>query len=482
MVWPTQVTMGAVLTILGNGTAVTGLGGPSGYGEAALTRGDDNSQQVDLSSVFEAGLTAFGSTYDATQIFVNTNGTLSFGTALGTAPVTGSQPPLVDALAPFWGDVDTRLDGEASESGPIWIDLDTSADVVTITWDDVGVYRRNAEDTNTFQLQLYDRGGGDFDAVFRYEQIDWTLGTAQMDAGAHAGLISSRLITSEWITTPGDDVALTALPTTLGNTGVAGLWVYEFRGGTPNGMTLVEGLNLQGTAAGERLEGAGLSDLITGYGGSDTLIGGNGDDTILGGLGADTLNGGAGNDHLIGGEDSLDLRDVIYGTAGDDLIDGGYGNDALHGGTGSDTIEGGYGVDEIIGNSGDDVLTGSAWSDQIFGNDGNDFINGGFGHDRVNGGAGADRFFHIGVAGHGSDWIQDYDQAEGDVLVFGGANPHISQFQVNSDHAPGAGAANLAEAFVIYRPTGQILWALVDGMAQDHLYLRFGGNDYDLFA
>ena len=69
----------------------------------------------------------------------------------------------------------------------------------------------------------------------------------------------------------------------------------------------------------------------------------------------------------------------------------------------------------VIGGVGDDVLTGSALSDEIFGGDGNDFVNGGFGHDRVNGGDDGDRFFHIGVADHGSDWIQDYDAAEGDV-------------------------------------------------------------------
>jgi len=34
-----------------------------------------------------------------------------------------------------------------------------------------------------------------------------------------------------------------------------------------------------------------------------------------------------------------------------------------------------------------------------------------------------------------------------------------------------AGAVGIAEAFVIYRPTGQILWALVDGAGQDSILL-----------
>jgi len=127
------------------------------------------------------------------------------------------------------------------------------------------------------------------------------------------------------------------------------------------------------------------------------------------------------------------------------------------------------------------VLTGSAFSDLIFGGDGNDFINGGFGFDRVNGGAGADRFYHLGVAGHGSDWVQDYRAAEGDRLVFGTAATR-AQFQVNLSETAGAGAAGVQEAFVIYRPTGQILWALVDGGAENHINLQIGAQVFDLLA
>ena len=126
-------------------------------------------------------------------------------------------------------------------------------------------------------------------------------------------------------------------------------------------------------------------------------------------------------------------------------------------------------------------MTGSAFSDLVFGGDGNDFVNGGFGSDRINGGNGADRFFHVGVAGHGSDWIQDFDDSEGDVMVFGGSAT-IDQFQVNVANTPNAGNVGVDEAFVIYRPTGQILWALVDGMANDELTIRINGADFDLLA
>jgi Ca2+-binding RTX toxin-like protein len=116
------------------------------------------------------------------------------------------------------------------------------------------------------------------------------------------------------------------------------------------------------------------------------------------------------------------------------------------------------------------------------GGDGDDFLNGGFGFDRLNGGLGADVFFHLGVADHGSDWIQDYSAAQGDVLQVGIAGATRADFQINQALTPGAGAADVAEAFVIYRPTGQILFALVDGMGQDEITLRIGADVFDLLA
>ncbi|ETX26660.1 BMP family ABC transporter substrate-binding protein [Roseivivax isoporae] len=232
----------------------------------------------------------------------------------------------------------------------------------------------------------------------------------------------------------------------------------------------------------ETLEGTGGADLLEGLDGHDLLRGNGGADTLDGGNGNDTLIGGDGDDVLIGGTSAADLRDVIYGGAGNDSIDGGHGNDELRGDAGNDTLEGGFGADTVIGGDGNDVLTGSAFSDLLFGGDGMDFVNGGFGSDRVNGGASADRFFHIGVEGHGSDWIQDFSHEEGDRLVYGGTAIR-DQFQVNFASTPRAGDAGVEEAFVIHRPTGQILWALVDGAGEDSLMLQIGGGaSFDLFA
>ncbi len=173
---------------------------------------------------------------------------------------------------------------------------------------------------------------------------------------------------------------------------------------------------------------------------------------------------------------------MIYGGDGNDYIDGGYGNDELYGGGGNDTILGSFGSDTLIGNEGDDWLSGGPLSDMLYGGPGNDTLDGGWGHDRMNGGAGADRFRHEGIADHGSDWIQDYNAAEGDLLVMALAGATRNQLQVNFTNTPGAGQADVKEAFVIYRPTGQILWALVDGAAQEHINVMVGGQIHDLLA
>jgi Ca2+-binding RTX toxin-like protein len=236
--------------------------------------------------------------------------------------------------------------------------------------------------------------------------------------------------------------------------------------------TVVEGDRvLEGTNDDEALNGGSGNDLLVGLGGNDTLRGGDGNDT---------LNGGDGDDFIFGGETDADLRDVVYGGAGNDNIDGGYGNDELRGDAGNDSIAGGFGADTVIGGAGNDTLTGSSYGDEIFGGDGLDFINGGFGHDRVNGGEGADQFYHIGIFDHGSDWIQDYNAADGDVLRWGGAAATVDNFQINTADTANAGVDGVSESFVIYRPTGQIMWALVDGDEQSSINIQIGGETFDL--
>ncbi len=295
-------------------------------------------------------------------------------------------------------------------------------------------------------------------------QIERVVLTASADAAS-----ASAIELIEWA-----DGTVWSLDTLLG---------YLGQMGSPISRLATEADDiLAGTVLADTLSGLGGDDILDSHEGNDLLNGGLGNDLLRGGDGNDTLVGSGGNDRLFGGESLLDLRDLIYGGEGNDTIDGGYGNDELRGDAGNDLIEGGFGSDTLIGGTENDTLSGSALSDQLFGGDGADYLNGGFGHDRMNGGAGADRFFHIGVAGHGSDWIQDYSAAAGDVLVFGNASATRSQFQINWATTNGAGDGAVQEAFVVYRPTGQIIWALVDGAANDHIWLQIGANSYDLLA
>lgn len=67
-------------------------------------------------------------------------------------------------------------------------------------------------------------------------------------------------------------------------------------------------------------------------------------------------------------------------------------------------------------------------------------------------------------------------------MVFGNASATRAQFQINVATTQGAGDTGIDEAFVIYRPTGQIIWALVDGAAQDQINIQIGGTVFDLTA
>jgi len=244
-------------------------------------------------------------------------------------------------------------------------------------------------------------------------------------------------------------------------------------------------LDLTGTPGDDVLTANGGNDTVRGLDGNDRILGLEGDDSLLGGDGRDRINGGSGDDYILGGETEADLRDIIFAGDGNDRVDAGYGNDLVYGQGGNDTIAGGFGADDLQGQDGDDVITGSAYADLIFGGAGNDFVNGGFGHDLINGGSGADKFYHLGILDHGSDWVQDYNAAEGDVLLFGDPGATADDFQINLAHTANAagersGDDDVQEAFVIYKPTGQIVWALVDGGGQDEINLQIGADTFDL--
>ncbi|MEM8692273.1 MAG: fasciclin domain-containing protein [Pseudomonadota bacterium] len=233
--------------------------------------------------------------------------------------------------------------------------------------------------------------------------------------------------------------------------------------------------------------GKGGADLVSGGEGNDVVLGGDGldrllgeagDDSLMGGADSDRLNGGEGDDVILGG----DGGDQIFGGDGNDEIRGEGGNDNMFGMAGDDTMMGGTGADTVSGQDGNDNVSGGSLGDLLFGNTGEDFLNGGFGFDRMAGGADADTFFHLGTTDHGSDWIQDFS-AE-DTLFVGQAGVTADDFLIQTTHTLGSGSADVEEAFITYIPTGQILFALVDGAGLDSISLRGVGQEeaFDLMV
>ncbi|MBE2278525.1 MAG: hypothetical protein IAE87_19790 [Rhodobacteraceae bacterium] len=247
-----------------------------------------------------------------------------------------------------------------------------------------------------------------------------------------------------------------------------------------------------GSAGTDWILGSSTDDTLIGLDSADMLISDDGNDRLYGGDGADTLNAGAGDDFIFGGDTPLDQGDRIFAREGNDWVDAGHGQDEVHGGEGNDTIDGGIGHDTIVGNAGNDQLNGAGGADAFFGGPGNDFMNGGWGNDRLNGGAGADSFFHHTAYQHGTDWIQDYNAAEGDVLaVFAENSVSHSNFRVTFANTPGAGDPEIAEAFVTYTlprtapwddPWSYVILVLVDGEAQDQINLMIRGTVVDLLV
>jgi VCBS repeat-containing protein len=221
---------------------ISGLPGGSGFGTLALPAGDDNSSgKINFTSVFgSAGLDFFGTEY--TGLFVNNNGNVTFGAASTTfTPTTISAGLNNPIIAPFWADVDTRAAG----GGAVYYDLDSADGVMTITWDNVGYYNQKTNKLDSFQLVLINEGNGNFDIEFRYGNIQWTTGDASSGSNglggtpARAGYSAGDNVHSFELSQSGNQTALLALPTTLGNSGIAGVDEFAVRNGAvgPSSLT-----------------------------------------------------------------------------------------------------------------------------------------------------------------------------------------------------------------------------------------------------
>jgi VCBS repeat-containing protein len=250
-------TVAAGYLAAGN-SLINGLGGTAGFGESLLPANDDSSTvAIPITSVFEQGLNFFrgdGEPY-FTSIYVNNNGNITFNGTLSTftpQSIAGGQGNPI--IAPFWADVETlgqqlapTPGGQSAGTNLVYYDLDAENGVITITWDDVGYFSDATDKLNAFQLQLIDRGDGNFDIVFRYEDVNWTTGNASGGSGglggtpARAGYTAGDGNPAHYfeLAGSGNEPAMLALEDTAGNTGRAGVYVFEVRSGDVGAPTSV---------------------------------------------------------------------------------------------------------------------------------------------------------------------------------------------------------------------------------------------------
>ncbi|MBE9080097.1 cadherin domain-containing protein [Romeria aff. gracilis LEGE 07310] len=212
---------------------------PPSFGENYLYRNDDRSSGfIDITSVFESGINFFGTVY--TGFYVNNNGNITFNAPLSTfTPFAMTGDTDIPIIAPFFSDIDTRagaltpsLGGTSTGSNLVYWDLDPLNNTVTVTWDDVGSYSYN-QTPNAFQLQLSDRGNGDFSLEFRYEAIQWVSPGGGGGPVARAGYSAANGVNYYELPQSGDAAAMLNLASTS-NANQPGAFKFAVLNGVPS--------------------------------------------------------------------------------------------------------------------------------------------------------------------------------------------------------------------------------------------------------
>jgi hypothetical protein len=188
-------------------------------------------------------------------IFVNNNGNVTFTSGLGTfTPFALTGATDLPIIAPFFADVDTRnLASEQVMYGPGMMDGRTAWGA---TYQNVGYYNSRADKLNSFQVILTDRsdvGPGDFDIMFRHNNILWETETGDASGGsngfggssARAGFSAGSGDPGTFFELPGSGVngaflngGPNALVSGMFNSSDPGVYLFEVR----NGETTLPGL------------------------------------------------------------------------------------------------------------------------------------------------------------------------------------------------------------------------------------------------
>lgn len=169
------VAMGIAILVALTSPAAAQSAVRDGFDSNTLDRNDDGSTgEVDIG--FEVNF--FG--VNATQLYVNNNGNVTFEEALSSYTPFDLTSTERLIIAPFFADVDTRNAGDPVTYGQGMVE---GRAAFGVNWVNVDYYSSSESHTNrnSFQLVLierYDTGPGNFDIEFNYDQIEWETGTA----------------------------------------------------------------------------------------------------------------------------------------------------------------------------------------------------------------------------------------------------------------------------------------------------------------
>lgn len=169
-------------------------------GDSTLFINDDGyAGPIPISTAFNFFATPYSS------LFVNTNGIISFDSGVSSYTPNPFPVPNIKGVAPFWGDVDTRnggniyyreissnfnqIDSDIRTAFPEFDDIDyQSTWAYVVTWLDVSRFGafQNENLRNTFQAIITTDGTYSF-AIYNYDELVWTFGTASNGTHAQAG-------------------------------------------------------------------------------------------------------------------------------------------------------------------------------------------------------------------------------------------------------------------------------------------------------
>lgn len=126
------------------------------------------------------------------DVYINNNGNVSFNTPFATYSGVSFPSTNFEMVAPFWGDVDTRISGGFA-AGEVYYKITPTA--IYVNWVDVGYYNMQSDKRNTFQLILTD--GNDpilepgQNVAFCYKTMEWTTGSASGGTNGFGGTPST---------------------------------------------------------------------------------------------------------------------------------------------------------------------------------------------------------------------------------------------------------------------------------------------------